>query len=669
VTVFVSYSSRDRDAVKSLTQDLQDADEQVWMDQRLAGGDAWWRAILEQIRGCDVFIFALSQNSIQSKPCQAELQYAQALRLPILPMQVGPVDSMQLNPLATVQAIDYRHPTPSTAMRLSAALNRERARRQPLPSPLPDEPPVPFEYLIRLYTTIAGPDQLSPRDQATLVAQLQVGLREDGQHEAAAKDIVMLLGKLRDREDVTYRTRADVDAILASIGAESRPPPGPPPGYRPPPGPPPGYGPPQQGYGGPPPPPPAYAPPQRASDTRPPPTRSKRNWLIALMVVLLIGVVVVAGVVLRNVLSPKATGAELVLTGATDPGANAFMPPAAPPPPTDTQTPPTLPPHGDDTTVATQPLPGDRDGLYGGTLNNADSDREKMITFLGSHPTQADAFVEALNTDPTVYWSGGRPLTADDIPTYLRELTPALLRLDTRATNHGFDGTHPTTVQSVFQTGTAVLVDAHGVPRARPYSGSPLTAPIALRGAPKLIGAPWPGYRPGALAEVQPSTATITNFVLVDVVTGHPFNRAAGTTGTNDTPHSQPVAPPQPAPTTPQGPQATPTTGQTPQRAIDGTYHWRMLTYECGGTPGIIPANNDFTIQVTQQGNTVNFPGRGSGTLNADGSFETTWTDGPYTDTMQGVFATEGGRTVIRDGVINYDNNQCRQTFSVATKQ
>ena len=192
MTVFVSYSSRDRDAVKSLTQGLQDADEQVWMDQRLAGGEAWWRAILEQIRGCDVFIFALSQNSIESRPCQAELQYAQALGLPILPVQVGPVDSMQLNPLATVQAIDYRHPTPDTGMRLIAALHGERARRQPLPSPLPDEPAVPFEYLIRLYTIIAGPDQLSPRDQAALVAQLQVGLREDGQHEAARKDIVML---------------------------------------------------------------------------------------------------------------------------------------------------------------------------------------------------------------------------------------------------------------------------------------------------------------------------------------------------------------------------------------------------------------------------------------------------------------------------------------------
>jgi sugar lactone lactonase YvrE len=221
VTVFVSYSSRDRDAVKSLVQDLQDADEQVWMDQRLAGGEAWWRAILDQIRGCGVFIFALSQRSIESKPCEAELHYAQALGLPILPVQVGPVDSMQLNPLATVQAIDYRHSTPNSGVRLIAALHRERARRQPLPEPLPDEPPVPFEYLIRLFTTISNPDYLSPPDQAALVAQLQFGLREDGQHEAARNDILTLLRKLRDREDITHRTLTEVDAILASIDTES----------------------------------------------------------------------------------------------------------------------------------------------------------------------------------------------------------------------------------------------------------------------------------------------------------------------------------------------------------------------------------------------------------------------------------------------------------------
>jgi hypothetical protein len=80
---------------------------------------------------------------------------------------------------------------------------------------------VPFEYLIRLYTTISNPDYLTPRDQAALVAQLEVGLGEDGQHEAARNDIVTMLTKLRDREDATHRTRSEVEAILASRPAFS----------------------------------------------------------------------------------------------------------------------------------------------------------------------------------------------------------------------------------------------------------------------------------------------------------------------------------------------------------------------------------------------------------------------------------------------------------------
>jgi hypothetical protein len=401
------------------------------------------------------------------------------------------------------------------------------------------------------------------------------------------------------------------------------------------------------------PPPRQDAPPQRAAVTLPPALGSKRNLLIALLVVLLVAFVG-GGVVLHHVLSPNGTGSELVLTGATAPGANAFMPPAAPPtPPNDAQPAPSLQAHGDGSAVVTQPLPGDQDGLYGGTVNNSAIDREKMITFLGDNTAQASAFVEALNTDPTVYWSGAHPLTATDIPTYLRELTPALLRLDTRVTNHGFDGPHPTTLQSVFQAGTAVLVDAHGVPRAR-WNGNPLTAPTALGGEPKPVGTPWPGYHPGALAATQPSSATMTNFVLVDVITGQPFNRPAGTTGTNDTP---PVAPPQPAPTTPQGPQPTPTTGQAPQLDIDGTYLWHQTSAD---NPSCTGRRNDTTITITHQGNTLTMYGT-TGPLNADGSFSVT--SGGIT--YRGVFATEGGRTVIRDGVVD---DYCGAHF-VATKQ
>lgn len=407
-------------------------------------------------------------------------------------------------------------------------------------------------------------------------------------------------------------------------------------------------------------PPPAPNPrPPWAAAVSPPASRSKRAWLIPALVILLVAAA--GGVVLfRNVLSPKPAGAELLLTSATDPGVTPFMPPAASPPPTNTQPPPTLRPHGGGTPVATQPLPGDRDGLYGGTLNNAECDRDKMIAFLGSHPAQAGAFVEALNTDPSLYWTGGRPLTAADIPTYLRELTPMLLRLDTRVTNHGFDGTRPTTLQSVFQAGTGVFVDAKGVPRVRCYCGNPLTAPVALTGDPEPVGAAWAGYNPAALAAVEPSPATITNFVLVDVVTGQPFNRPAGTAGASDTVRTQPVPPPQPAPTAGQGAPA----------AIEGTYLWHALTTSCGQMPP------DETFPVSRQGDTLTFgPFRAgavyTGTLNADGSFSVDSSLGGTS--MRGAFATEGGRTVIRDGIYDVEpttenRGGCRLTFA-ATKQ
>src|SRR6202044_3849906 len=75
----------------------------------------------------------------------------------------------------------------------------------------------------------------------------------------------------------------------------------------------------------------------------------RRYRLIPLLVVVLIGAMGAA-----TACHSKATGGELMLAGATDPGPNAFMPPAASPPPTDTQPPPTLQPQGDGSTVETQ---------------------------------------------------------------------------------------------------------------------------------------------------------------------------------------------------------------------------------------------------------------------------------------------------------------------------
>ena len=46
---------------------LRRAHADVWFDEELGGGDAWWQMILERIRGCDVFVFAMTDDSLKSR--------------------------------------------------------------------------------------------------------------------------------------------------------------------------------------------------------------------------------------------------------------------------------------------------------------------------------------------------------------------------------------------------------------------------------------------------------------------------------------------------------------------------------------------------------------------------------------------------------------------------
>ena len=215
MAVFVSYSSRDDAAVQTLLNALRLAREQVWLDEDLEVGESWWRTILEQIRGCDVFLVAVSDNSAESKPCQAELKYAQDLGKPVLPVQIGPVDAVRTHPLAAIQWIDFRKPTVDTGVELVATMHAQQAKRVPLPDPLPVEPAMPFEYLMRLASMLDGP--MSLQDQSALLSALRTGLVEDGHDIAARRDITNLLHQLRDHPDVMWRIRTEVEAVLASL--------------------------------------------------------------------------------------------------------------------------------------------------------------------------------------------------------------------------------------------------------------------------------------------------------------------------------------------------------------------------------------------------------------------------------------------------------------------
>ena len=203
-----------------MVSDLQRARVQVWLDDELGGGDAWWSEILEQIRGCTVFLFALSDNSLHSKPCRAELGYAQELGLPILPVQIGELSSYRVDPIFSRQLIDYRKPT-SAGFELMGALHEQAARRSDLPDPLPEGPPIPYEYLQRLGASIHDAAVLAPSVQAQMLFELRNALTEEDD-STVVDDIRTLLGVLRRRTDVTYAIASEIDTILGKDVADLR---------------------------------------------------------------------------------------------------------------------------------------------------------------------------------------------------------------------------------------------------------------------------------------------------------------------------------------------------------------------------------------------------------------------------------------------------------------
>jgi len=158
------------------------------------------------------FVMALSQHALQSKPYQAEWAYAGKLSLPILPVQIGEVESFRVPSIFKIQSIDYRKPTSRTGIALMTALQECAGQYSEPSDPLPDEPPIPYEYLQKLGLAIDGPEVISHVDQAVMLSQLRQAIRDEDD-ESVRNDIHVLLRSLRKRPEVTYATVNEIDEL------------------------------------------------------------------------------------------------------------------------------------------------------------------------------------------------------------------------------------------------------------------------------------------------------------------------------------------------------------------------------------------------------------------------------------------------------------------------
>ena len=220
---------------------------------------------------------------------------------------------------------------------------------------------------------------------------------------------------------------------------------------------------------------------------------------LAIAAVVVIGAIV-AAVVLSG--GKEAQASEVLLEASTSTGQDPFVDIEAQPDP------PFAPPEVEPPTPPPDPQVQGPNGyvpLYGGSGVLARCYRERLITFLEANPTHASA------------WASVIGITPGEIGSYVRDELHALkLNVDLRVTNHGLVNGVATPFQSVLQAGTAVLVDAEGIPRVRCKCGNPLTPAAPVQGTPVYIGTRWPGFDQTILVsigvdiEVPTATATAT---------------------------------------------------------------------------------------------------------------------------------------------------------------
>ena len=219
--IFVSYSRLDAPHATAIVQDLEEYGHNVWLDQHdLVGGQLWWSELLEQIRQCDVYLPVLSNNFLDSEPCQQELNYAVNLGRPMLPVFIEAVSNTRIVPqVAQSHWLDYREPSKRAALQLVKAIDNVPLH-VPLPDPLPPEPDVPVHSIYHLEQKLQGPP-MTREEQLTLLDDLKA-FRRDGD-----LSVDELLRKFQRRTDTIHTIALDIEELLRSarpLGPEPPPP-------------------------------------------------------------------------------------------------------------------------------------------------------------------------------------------------------------------------------------------------------------------------------------------------------------------------------------------------------------------------------------------------------------------------------------------------------------
>lgn len=117
--VFISYSHHDRAYVVSLTAQLRTAGLQPWTDDGIEHGAKWKRTIEEHIYTCIAFVPVTSESSREAAWVNREIDLAQELLKPILPIRLSGPRFFELRDIQNEDVVDGALPSPGFLDRLN----------------------------------------------------------------------------------------------------------------------------------------------------------------------------------------------------------------------------------------------------------------------------------------------------------------------------------------------------------------------------------------------------------------------------------------------------------------------------------------------------------------------------------------------------------------------
>jgi hypothetical protein len=219
-SIFISYSRKNQQEVNLLAEDLRNLwDHQVWFDVELTGGQLWWDHILQQVREAEIFLFALTPDSLGSLACRQELAYATALGRPILPVLLAEsIHPAQL--ISPLNKINY------TKCWVRDSASHAALRRAidgllpapPLPARLPEPPEIPLSELEKLRERVDSKEVLDSAAQAALIFRVKQELKKAADEETRQQARALFRELLRRRDfDTAYES--EIEEVLSQLGA------------------------------------------------------------------------------------------------------------------------------------------------------------------------------------------------------------------------------------------------------------------------------------------------------------------------------------------------------------------------------------------------------------------------------------------------------------------